>query len=232
MKNSILPLCIVLLLSAPLYAQFNGSASISFGPSIAVSDFGSTDSSNEHATGAGLGIISELSLNYLLRSNIGIAAAYRYVSNSQHTDQLRDMFVSQTGIPATMSATNWKSFTTLLGIYSSYPIGTTYSINGKLMLGYMQANSPELILSIINGSMTETIKQEVGTTYTLSFLVAMGMQMKLSRKFLLLLNADYMEANPTFENVRISGNGRVLTTSFMQRMSMLNISLGIGLGIE
>jgi hypothetical protein len=210
-----------------------GYLAFSIGPAFSIGDFASVDLNNKYAGFASTGIMYNLSLAYELGSNLGIITSLRKESSGIDEEGILNELEKQ--VPQanwTVESKNWTTRSFLVGLYGSFPFGAAgkSSFDIRAMLGYVSASVPELDISgTYNSAYAYTI-QQAKNTGSAGYLIGVGFKFNLSAAFCLLINADYFNAKPEFENVEtVSNFSAPVYNTFQQPFQTISISAGFGL---
>ncbi|MES2559371.1 MAG: hypothetical protein V4590_06500 [Bacteroidota bacterium] len=231
MKN-ILIYVFVLLLCEQVNAQETerGYVTIGIGPSIPLSDFASTNTSNDDAGYAMNGGNLNISFAYRLGSHLGLTAMLTGTSNPVDVDAIdRDFEEAFSNADWTITADRWRIGGLMIGGFATFPASENLSFDIRLLAGVLQTTMPEIRANGVSAlgevSATREEKTVATSTYDLGFLL----RYKIGNSICLLAGADFIGANPQFDNV-------TTTTSFSspseadidQSYNTMNVNVGIG----
>ncbi|SFC06092.1 hypothetical protein SAMN05421780_102435 [Flexibacter flexilis DSM 6793] len=235
MKKTLLSIVAVLLLHSS-FAQEKGHFGFSLGVSAPVGKFASKDIEKSYSGFAGIGSFFEISLAHKLGKRFGIITSLRRQSNTIDTEALSDgmskLYLKDGyNVRDNVTAGNWKLATLMVGGYESFYIPEhKVFIEPRVMIGLAYAVLPEKRENLQSNYGYGWIQQDRATDFTFAYLVGTGFKWIIGKKTYFLTNIDYLSAKAKFTNIvnRTSG-GSVEITSYTQKMSTVNIGLGIGI---
>jgi len=132
----------------------------------------------------------------------------------------------------------WSHEGVLAGFLLKLPHFTSHAFF-KMQCGYYIATSPSVSTVLSHGDgTTETLVQESSTSGAFAYSIGLGGDIPLGNKLAILLNADMLSFQPSFDNVRASdnyvdpnnaSNNRSQNTirSFYQRVDMYSLCIGL-----
>lgn len=190
-------------------------------------------------------------------SNFGISVMYAnsdnpfdintFNNNYQNVNQYSNPVSDLVGAPDDYIAVQGDDYTEstfLAGLYYTYPIGKL-SFDFRAMAGIMFCHFPDIILnagqfvtSATQPTPTQNFYFEYSAPNSSAFAYDIGASVRyvLRRNFSVMLNVDYLAANPTcsgtFNFQDEYGNPFTSTFSNSQPISLVNISLGLGYTIK
>jgi hypothetical protein len=228
-KNFILLALAVLCISNGL-AQNKGYVAISIGPSIPVGDFASTDANSESSGFARPGAIFDISFAYKLGKNFGIAALLRGQANRVDTEAFENELNRRTGSRWTADSESWTTGGLLFGGYGSFPVSPKTSFETKALIGFLNATSPELYVTLNGSGGTGWVRQSSETATAFSYLLGAGFKFDAGKKICLLVSVDYLGSKPEFSDVTItsSNGGAAQKTTISQSIGTINFGFGVG----
>lgn len=232
MKRLILLLTFVIVSFSTSYSQDRGHIGLSVGLSAPMGDFANNKSSDENAGFATAGLLFDFSLNYKLNKTIGIEGLVRVQSNGTDADALADEFSAITlpGTSGTVESGKWLSVGILGGISATFPLTERFGFNSKILIGVQSSTSPELTVTLNGPGGYAWVKQESGNGTAFAYLIGAGFNYGITEKADLLINIDYLGAEPEFSDVETTTSlGDSSKGSFDQPMSTINFGLGIAL---
>jgi len=201
---------------------------ISFGLSIPISNFGSSDMENSEAGLAKLGYNANIRAKYVLSKNIGIIAIYTSNSNSFNASILEDEFRLQyPSLGISINSGNYISRGILGGIFIKTLITNLISFETRALVGYSKSYSPEIELRLsdgINHFKATIVKDD---EKSLSFSVGAGLNYNVKNNLVISLNVDYYYTKPEFEITTISEFIPSSTDKNEQKFNILNTNMGI-----
>lgn len=226
--KKILLMAIVLLCSGTLLAQgtkvkADSRSFIAFhgGPSIPIAGFGSTGMSNSNAGFAKTGYHFNLSYGYAVNKGMGLAAGMFFNRNN-----INGAFLNITDpethqvIPVSMD--HWQFYGISVGPMYSFSIGKKAMIDLKAMGGIVNANAP--MIKVMGMNVTN---DEWGMAAILQG--GADCRIDVSKRLFLMASADYSYLDPKFKYTYTSVvEGQLTAEDFHQKMTMVNITAGIG----
>lgn len=217
-----------LLISAALSAQgsvakMTGKNFLAFhaGPSFPVGDFNSTSYDNVHAGYAQPGSVLHLNYGYRFNENFGLAAQAYY--NNHLVD--KDIVGHEPGV----KFSHWEWYGLTAGPMLTQQVTRGIYTNVQVMGGVANAKIPKA------SYMGETIASEDWAAAPV-FNGGLGLQFDMSRRYFLLVNADYLYMKPKFTvdyMIPVDDGGVVTgigeTDTFRQPVSVVNVTAGFGI---
>lgn len=232
MKKLILLVTFVIVSFTSTFSQDRGHIGLSAGLSAPMGDFASNKSSDENAGFATTGFLFDFSLNYKLNKTLGIEGLVRVQLNGTDAEALADEFsaIIPAGISGTVESGRWVTVGFLGGLTASFPLTERFSFNSKILIGVQTTSSPELNVTLNGPGGSEWVKQESGNGAAFAYLIGAGFKYGITEKADLLINIDYVGAEPEFSDVvTTSSSGESAKGSFDQPMSTFNFGLGVAL---
>jgi len=231
MKKSILTTILLFFAFSYCIAQNKGHVSFSIGPSFPSGDFGSKDANNASAGFATTGVVLDLSFAYKLGNNLGFTGMLRGQANSIDNNTFASELSRQIGGSWTVESKPWSLGGLMAGLYGSFPLSEKVAIDTRAMLGFLNAASPEINISLDGSGGSAWVKQSSVTASSLSYLIGGGFKFDVGDKTCLLLNIDYLHSKPEFKNVTTtsSNGGAPIQSTYSLKMESVNIGFGIGL---
>jgi hypothetical protein len=201
--------------------------SLTFGPSLPLGDYHSTDINNSKAGFAGFGGNVNISYAHLLHKNFGIAASLLGQLHPLNTKAMEKSFDGQkfytdfvlgtTGPgqalpppnPNYITYSNWKfnkksymSGAALVGLYGDFPLTPAVSIVAKAMAGAADVSSPELKGQAYNDTSLIMVDQKKVSAIGFAYALDAGVKYNLTKRISLLASVEYFTtANIKFKNV-------------------------------
>ena len=203
----------------------NSILSLSFGPSLPLGNYHSTDINNSKAGFAGFGGDVNISYAHLLHKNFGIAAAVIGHFHPLNTNAMEKSFDNEKFITGPVFITgmgqppppptsyiewsNWKfnkkswlSGSALLGAYGDFPVTPKVSIIAKAMAGAACVSMPELKGEAYNDTSLIMVDQKKVSSIGFAYVLNAGVKYNLTKRFSLLAAIEYFStANIKFKNV-------------------------------
>ncbi len=217
-------------------AQDKGYVAISLGPSIAIEDFASKNSSNVAAGYANAGAIFDVSFQYKLGKYFGVSALLRGQANTTDAQAIANELAREiNNVLWTVESNPWSIGGILIGGSASVPIGLNdkISFESRAMFGFLNATSPEINITGRTNSQSEWAKQQSKMATAFSYLFGAGFKFNIAKRFCVLTNIDFLSAKPEFKDVLITNSkGDYITNTFSQKFGTINIGFGIGLRLN
>lgn len=211
-----------------------GYIGISLGPSFPLGDLASKDPYNSASGWATTGAIFDISFAYKIgEGNFGVTALLRGQANPTDAQKQADLLSNQSpDIIWTVDSDGWGIGGLMIGGFGSFPISEKTSFDPRIMIGFLNAISPEITISGWRAGESAWIKQVSADAMSFAYLVGAGFKFDIGNKFYLLTNLDYLGSNPEFSNVELkASDGSRTTGTWKQSMGTLNLSVGIALKI-
>lgn len=128
----------------------------------------------------------------------------------------------------------WKFKSLFLGLQYSIRFAKRFSLGIHAMPGIMLATYPQLIYQINSsqyGPYSVTVHSNDAKSF--SYLIGAYFKCALNHAFSIMFKADYIGSKQTFENVRSFGYfNTYYGYPYDKNIQVLNLSLGLGLGIN
>lgn len=235
-------LAALFLLSPALLSGQEGEVyvSVSAGVSIPLLDYAESDFDNESSgfarTGAGL----KVDFGYRLNDYLSLSGMFTGGVNRFDYVKLENWFTENFAntLPDTrwvVESKSWGMGGLLVGVTTQMPLYVNrLFIEVKAMGGFLYVYSPA---RYITGKETGeddiliTTEQYASPTWALD--AGLGLRYMRNRTQYFILSADYLLGNPYYSGVETPNDiGLQVSDSFSQRISTLNISLGLGYIID
>jgi hypothetical protein len=208
-----------------------GYITLGFGPSIPFSDFASTSTSNDDAGYALPGGNLNITFAYRLGTNLGLTAMLTSTSNRVNEEAIADDFHERyPNADWTISADRWRIGGLMVGGFATFPASENLSFDVRLLGGVLQSVMPEIRAAatsgVIGASATREESRVAAATVDLGFLF----RYKIGSSLCLFGGADFISANPKFENVTTTTSfGTSSDADIDQSYNTMNVNVGIGL---
>ena len=222
--------CMILL----AHSQDKGYIVLSLGSGFPTGDFGSNNINNEAAGFATTGTIVDLSLAQKFGNNFGMTLLARIQVNGVDTDPLlEELSAEYPGIPWTAEEHNWATEAFMGGFYGSFPLGNgKFNFETRALIGLVRSVSPEFTFSAFTNNHYYEATTLSATADAFGYLFGVGFKLGIGKHLGVLLNVDYLGANPEFEDVmsytRIDAIYNTSSNTFQQSFGSLNVGVGIG----
>lgn len=225
----------VLTFSLNAQTEQKGFISVALGPSIPIGDFASTDINKEEAGFANAGAIFDLTFGYKLNKQYGFMAMLRGQANPFDTEALETALENDNpSVNWNVTGDSWGIGGFLLGGFRSVPVDENGKTNFQLraLIGFLNSSSPGYSFTASSsGGVVASGRQFSASATAFSYLLGVGFTHKIASNFNVLVNLDYMGANPEFSNVEstttIGGQTTVSTSTFSQSFGAINFSGGV-----
>ncbi len=223
-------LTVLILLCACTFAQNKSTISLSIGTTTPMGDFASKDLDKTGAGFANGGLLFDLKYSYKINNHFGITAMLRRqnspIDAQAYADEAAKLFSSGT---VTINSTSWKIGGYMGGFNGNYPINDIFTLQGRALIGFLTAESPELKFTLTDAGFTYWAKQNAATSSSFAYLFGAGLETKLSEKFVFLTNIDYLGASPEFVGVETTNSlGELSTDTYSQDFATITYSIGLG----
>lgn len=234
MKKTVTIIAFVLA-AFQLYSQDKGYVGISYGLSSPSGDFASKDINDEKAGVAKMGYNVGLSGSYLFSKYIGVAALFRFQSNSQdeqpYKDFMNNISAPPSGASYVVDAKTWDVFSYMAGLYVSYPLTQKLSVESKVLFGLSTTAFPETNISVSSvSSKAEIMKFTSTNSSAFSNLLSFGVKYNLDKRFRLLADIDYWSFKPEFTRTVIIQSSTPTSDQTKSSPSLNALNFNIGLG--
>jgi hypothetical protein len=230
-KTYFFPLLFVLAVTFGVNAQAKGKISLSFGGSVPIGDFAKSDYNDSTSGFAQTDAFASIEGIYPLKKNLGLLGIIGFGRNPIDADALvqglGEEIANSTGQTVSISVEvgSWEVLSIMGGAILTAPVDEKISLNIKGAAGLMSATSPELKATVtIPGTGSFEVSQTSAKSPALCFLIGGGAGYKLSNKWEMQLNVDYMRGTPELEIQDSDGN----TSKSKQTISAIGIKAGIG----
>ena len=209
---------------------------VSVGAAIPQGNYALKDITVNGSGFANTGTNFEASIVKIIKRRTGIILMYRNQSNNMDQSALSDQYAKKyPTITWQVNTTSWKINAFMAGSYSSFPLGQKkmVSLDLKLLLGIAIAKSPQINAIGQQGGVSASAEQLTGTATAFAYCVGLGLKVEVVTNLFILFHADYLDTNPTFENVTTkSSAGTTTTNAFGQNMGTINFNLGLAYRID
>jgi hypothetical protein len=231
MKKTTILFAVAALIATTCFSQDKGYIGISLGPSIPINDFASRDGNNNSAGWATTGANFDITFVYKLGKSLGLSALLRGQANSVDNIAYSNELTKQVGGSWTVDSKSWTMGGLLFGGYGSFPISDKVSFDTRAVIGFLNATSPELNLTLNGSGGAGWVRQSSVSANSFTYLLGAGFKFGVSNKICLLANLDYLGAKPEFRDVELtSGSGGAPTKyTFSQKFGTINFGFGVGL---
>ena len=234
MKNKMkftLLLVFLTLLTSNGSAQQKGYIGIAFGPSIPIGDFASKNFKNDQAGLARVGLHLDINFAYKLGKNLGISVLLRGQNNGFDDYTYMNEWNKQIGGSWKMNSSPWSIEGFMFGGNGSYPFAEKFSFESRVLIGFLNAKSPELNITQNGSGGASWLNQSSESTYAFSYILGAGFKFDVSKKICLLFNIDYLKSKPEFRDVEVTSNfgGAPEKNTYSQIYETINLSFGLGL---
>jgi opacity protein-like surface antigen len=221
---------IVFLMCIFTFAQNKSTISLSIGTTTPMGDFASKDSKKAGAGFANGGLLFDLKYSYKINNHFGFTAMLRRQNSPVDAQAYaNEVAKSLTSGTVTISSTAWKIGGYMAGFNGTYPINDIFTLQGRALIGFLTAESPELKYTITDAGFTYWAKQNAASSSAFAYLFGAGLETKLSEKFVFLTNLDYLGASPEFVGVEtIDSLGELYTDTYSQDFATITYSIGLG----
>ncbi len=222
---------IVTCIQANAQDDKRGYLTFGFGPSIPFSDFSSTSSGNDDAGYAMAGANLNITFAYRLGRSLGLTAMLTGTSNPVDADALASDFnKTYPGTNWTISADRWRIGGLMVGGFATFPASENLSFDVRLLGGVLNTTMPEIRATATSGIAGATATREQKTASAPTFDLGFMFRYRAGDYLCLLAGADFIAANPTFNDVVTRTSfGNTSTSNIDQNYSTMNINVGIGI---
>jgi hypothetical protein len=226
MKKIVL-MAIALLISGALLAQEAETQQLkkSFlvlhgGPSFPVGDFGSKNMGNQEAGFAKTGYSVNLNYGYQFEKNAGITASI--FLNNYNTQPFKMSFAGESGTETIeLKMDHWQFYGLTAGPMLNFTAGKNIFADLKIMGGVVNANTPQI-------SYQGTVMAKEDWSWAPAIQGGANLRIGAGNNMFVFANADYMYMKPKFTSSYYDENSNWVTTDIKQKMSVVNVSAGIG----
>lgn len=224
--------------STSSFAQHEGDVcvSIAAGVSVPLLDYAKTDFDDESSGFARPGGVIQLDFSYQLNDYLSLSGMLTGGMNRFDYVALQDWLTQNfaNSLPDTrwvVESKSWGLGGILAGVTGQLPLSRNkIFIEGKLQGGLLYVYSPaRYITGTESGEEDIMINTEQYASPSWAVDVGLGMRYFHKRNRYFRLAADYLLAHPYYNGVETTSNiGVAPAESFSQRVSTVNITLGIG----
>ncbi|UCH65917.1 MAG: hypothetical protein JSW63_01930 [Ignavibacterium sp.] len=203
---------------------------ISAGPSFPLSDFGDNDPQNERSGYAKTGYIFEINGGIRLLNLFEISiSAFRNSNSTDFTNLINSLNDANPGANLTGESKSWEIYGVLGGIGVSFPLPEKFIADIRVLGGYQNTSSPEILMKGIDQD--TYVKIEGKTVSSPVYLGSVSTRFPLSNTLYLSFGFQYISSTGKFENVQTttSINGEVdqSTISFERSMDAWGLNIGL-----
>jgi hypothetical protein len=230
MKN-LLACFSALLLITSVQAQEDdrrGFLSLSLGVAAPFGDFSNTSSDNDDAGFAMTGGNVNIAFGYKLGQTLGLTAMLNAGSNPLDNEALENEF--QDNFPQSswdIDSDPWSYGTLMVGGFATFPAGTRSSFDIRMLIGALSSTAPEIRATATSFGVSGTATRQSKTVMTGAFDVGFIYRYRITDPLCVFASADFLTANPKFENVETTGTFGTSTSDFDQNLRVLNLNVGV-----
>jgi hypothetical protein len=208
-----------------------GYLSVGVGPSIPLSDFASTSTSNDDAGYAVTGGNLNIAFGYRLGANLGVTAMLTSTNNKVNVDALADDFNDNfTSADWTVTADRWRMGGFMIGGFATFPASENLSFDVRLLGGVLQTVMPEIRATAVSGVLGASATREESRVAAGAFDLGFLFRYKVASSLCLFGGVDFIGANPKFNDVTTTTSfGTSSDADFDQSYSTMNVNIGVGL---
>lgn len=239
-KLKIITMFISLLLILPATSRSQEGevyVSMAGGASIPLSDYAATDFDDPSSGFARTGGNFAINFGYRMNEYLSVTGLLSGSVNRFDYIKLQDWFTEnyKESLPDTrwlVESKSWGLGGLMAGLTGSLPLSPNkLFLDARILGGFTYVYSPAVSITGLEDGEDDLrvyIDQYSAISWALDF--GAGFRYNRTRKQYFTLYADYLLANPKYTNVQIQNNDIDLQreTSFSQRISAVNITLGIG----
>lgn len=210
-----------------------GFLAFSAGASLPVGEFANCSPSTSQACMAGSGVAFNVAAGYHIAGPIGLMIRGEQHRNTVNTGAMLDALYRNDSDVWTAKADNWSIMTVMVGPYVSIPLGR-FSVDGRVLAGRALAVLPNTSMAGNFGRTEMSVKTTGSQSTAMVYGGGASLNYRLGRATSLHINADYSQADFTFNNLTstaVSTNGRSesLTYSSNQTIGVVSVSAGIAI---
>ncbi|GAB2529104.1 hypothetical protein [Spirosoma aerophilum] len=207
-----------------------GFFAVSAGASLPVGRFASCVPSDNEACMAGQGLAFNVSAGFKVAGNVGLMIRGEQHRNTVNTNAMLNALYRNDTDVWTAKADNWSVLSVMAGPYVSIPMGR-FSVDGRLLAGRALAVLPNTDMKGNFGTTEMSVKTTGSQSTALSLGGGLSLRYRLGRSTSVHVNADYSQAEFTFNNLTsIATNGSVRSESSAysstRMVSMVSVSAG------
>ena len=213
----------------------NGCFEASFGPSIPIGNFGSSNINSDYSGFATTGFVYNLIFSYKLGKYFGIIGSYREQSNNFNNAAIEESLSKMNpSIAFDVRSNAWKINGFMIGAFGLFPLKENTHINfeTRAIIGFQHATSPAISTVGTQGYLSAWTEQQSAPSNALSYLLSMGFKYKTNKTLCVFITINYFNSEPEFDNVKMtSSTNSTLFEHFKQNMGTVNVEGGIGLNL-
>lgn len=201
--------------------------SLNVGSAAALGDFGNQDPNNADAGGAGSGLSFDLGLKMDGTEdlkNFGLNLLMKLQVNPVG-QEYADAFVNELGSGTTATFGTYSLTGYMIGTHYNIRIGDNFKIQPKVLLGYMDAKSPQIDVSFMGAKVAQITR---GETSTFAALLGADIGYDIG-KFRIQAAYDYVVASPSY-NVKLVSATTGTSEDRVWKQSLVTYNFSIGLG--
>ena len=228
MKKTFLTLSLFLTATIA-FAQDKGFVTVNFGSSIPLGDFAGTDINNNSSGFAQTGYLFDATLGLKFSKYFGTTILIRSQVNQFDEETFAEHATKEIGYKATVNSTAWYIGNYMIGTYGSFPISKNFTLEPRMMVGFLTATSPEMTLKATAGSIPFWVTKNSSSSGSLSYLFGIGYKVNAGKHICISFNLDYLGTSTQFNNVETTDSfGGIDFTSWNQNIETFSLSAGIG----
>jgi hypothetical protein len=231
MKKQLFITTLMLLMISATYSQTTSkmetkkfNIGLSTGFAFPVSFFKSKDYNHFQDPGfAKTGFNINLEGSYHIIKNFGIASKFMF-SNFGVDEEAAKRYLPLSTTPS--STDHWQYFGILAGPMGTIDLGDNFSMDVKGLVGYARANAPVLKFSLeeISGV---TLATSDKWSDAFAWQLGTDFKYKFANNFNIFTNIDYSYMKPRW-SYDLSAGGSKTSAIVHQRMSVIDVNLGVG----
>jgi len=231
MKKQLFITTLMLLMISATYSQTTSkmetkkfNIGLSTGFAFPVAFFNSTDYNKFQDPGfAKTGFNVNLQGSYHITNNFGIASKAQF-SNFGVNEEAAKRYLPISVTPS--STDHWQYFGILAGPMGTIELADNFYMDVKGLVGYSRANAPVMKFSLEEISGVNLVTADKWSD-AFAWQVGTDFRYRFANNFNVFTNIDYSYMKPKW-NFDISTGGTKTNTVIHQRMSVVDVNLGVG----
>ena len=222
------------------YNQRVALLEIGYGVAIPFGMFESSDINDSASGYASSGTNLNVIFTYLVGKKVGVSAMISSSVNKLNEVGIKNKFnvyakrIHNEAVVSDIQLAKWNTIAYLAGAQFIQPLQKA-SFNMQLLFGYSRTEFPESNVIIYKDTTIDPINvdqyaESVASAFCYN--IGAGLKYNISDIMCININANYFSANPEFDDVKtigvINGNTEEEIYSYHQRVSLLNVTVGVG----
>jgi hypothetical protein len=222
------------------YNERSALLEIGYGVAIPFGKFEASDVNDSASGYATSGTNLNVIFTYMVNKKIGVSAMISSSVNKLNEGGVKNKFneyagrISNDAVVSDIQLAKWNTTAYLAGAQFIQPLQKA-AFNVQMLFGYSRTEFPESNVIVYKDTSIDPITvdqyaESVASAFC--FNIGAGLKYNISDIMCINVNANYFSSNPEFDDVKtigvINGNTEEEVYSYHQRVSLLNVTVGLG----